>query len=139
MLLSINPVMFYYCWPSGEVLIYSFLAIGIVFWYNKWYKLAAVFVSLAGTLNVTIMSIGIIMIVEYMISLLKKKSEKIEWKEFIKNNFFRVIQYGSCYIIGLVPMAYFYYNTGYINLTSSYENIYNRNRENMAKSISLSV
>jgi len=120
-LLSINPVMFYYCWPSGEAVIYSFLAIGLIFWYNKWYKRAAVFVSLAGTLNTTIMSIGIIMIAEYVICLLQTKSKNITWGQFIKKNIRNVIEYGSCYIIGLIPMIYFYYNTGYINLTASYK------------------
>lgn len=117
--LSLNPVVFYYCWPSGEVLIYSLLGIGFIFWYNGCYKRAALFVSLAGTLNTTIMSIGIIMIIEYMIKLLKNKSKDITWIIFVKKNFFAVIKYGLCYVIGLCPMIYFYYNTGYINLTAS--------------------
>lgn len=120
-LLSINPIMFYYMWPSGEVLIYSFLAIALIAWYNQWYKRAAFFVSLAGTLNITIMSVGIIMIMEYGIRLIREKKEKESWGCFIKNRIGEVIRYGCCYICGLVPMAYFYYHTGFINLTASFD------------------
>lgn len=120
-LLSINPIMFYFSWTSGEALIYSFLAIGLVCWYNRWYKSAAVFVSLAGTLNPTIMSVGIIMIAEYIIKIICKKEKEEPWPSFVKKNILGVIKYGSCYIIGLIPMIYFYYNTGYINLTVVYD------------------
>lgn len=120
-LLSANPIMFYFCWASGETVIYSFLAIGLICWYNKWYKRAAVFISIAGGLNTTIMSIGIIMIAEYMIQLLQKKPKDVSWINFIKKNILDVIGYGMCYSFGLIPMIYFYYNTGYINLTASYE------------------
>lgn len=41
--------------------------------------------------------------------------------QFIKKNFFAVVKYGICYIPGLIPMIYFYYHTGHINLTASYE------------------
>lgn len=120
-LLSINPIVFYYSWPSGEVLIYTFMAIGLIFWYNKWYKRAAVFISLAGTLNPTIMSVGIIMICEYAFYLRSQQSNDLSWLSLIKRNVGDIVKYGSCYIIGLIPMIYFYYNTGFINLTASYD------------------
>lgn len=120
-LLSINPIMFYYTLPSGEALIYAFLAIGLIAWYNGWHKRAAVFVSLAGTLNITIMSIGIIMIIEYGIKLISGKKREESWRCFVKSRIGGVVQYGCCYIIGLIPMIYFYYHTGFINLTASYE------------------
>ena len=118
-LLSINPIVFYIGWASAEVLIYSMLIATFVFWYNHWYKRAALFVSIAGMLNPTIMSIGIIMIAEYLVTLIRKKSKEKAWLVYLKDVWPDVIAYGSCYIIGLVPMAYNYYNTGHINLTAS--------------------
>lgn len=121
-LLSANPIVFYLVWPSAEVFIYVMLGFAVVCWYNNWYKSAAVFVSVAGTLNPTIMSVGIIMIVDYLINIgkIRQKGESI-LKVYIKN-FKDILIYGSCYIIGLFPMVYNLYNTGHINLTASYSN-----------------
>ena len=119
LLLSVNPIVFYISWTSAEVFIYSMLVIGLTSWYNKWYKSAAVFISVAGMVNPTIMSIGIIMIIEYMIKLLKQKNKTEKWNKYIRRIFPQVVGYGCCYIIGVVPMVYNYYNIGYINLTAS--------------------
>lgn len=120
-LLSVNPIIFYIGWPSAEVLIYSALIAAFVSWYNRWYRRAAVFVSIAGILNPTIMSIGFFMIAEYFIVLIKNRNKEISWKNFFKNEWRGVVAYGCCYIVGLVPMAYNYYHTGHINLTASAE------------------
>ncbi len=119
LILSIHPVIFYFGWIGSEVFIYSCLIIAMVCWYNHWYKRSAAAVSVAGMLNPTIMSVGIIMIAEYLIKLLKSKHSNFLY--FIKENWKSVFSYGCCYIIGLIPMLYNYYNTGYINLTSSYD------------------
>lgn len=114
---SINPICFYISWISAEVFIYSMLLVGLVFWYNRSFKRAAFFVSIAGMLNPTIMSVGIIMIVDYFYCLVKKKSTN--WLTFFKDNIRDILLYGSCYIVGIIPMIYNYYNTGHINLTAS--------------------
>lgn len=126
-LLSINPIIFYLIWPSSEVFIYSMLVLGLMFWYNKAYKRAAFFVSVAGMLNPTIMSIGIIMIIEYMVRWTKTKEKTEKWSLFIKKSVPDIIKYGCCYIIGIVPMIYNYYHTGHINLTASFSNFTNGN------------
>jgi len=128
-LLSINPVIFYYAWPSAETLLYSLLGLAMVCWYNKWYKRAAIFVSIAGTMNPVIMSVGIVMIIGYLVRLLASKTKEVSWLQFIKKNILSVIAYGACYIIGLIPMGYFYYHTGHINLTASHAGFLN-GREN---------
>ncbi len=117
--LSINPIVFYISWVSAEVFIFSMLVIACVCWYNKWDRRAAVFVSIAGMLNPTIMSIGIIMIIDYAIRVLYRKEEKDTWVSYIKTQLPDAIKYGCCYIIGVVPMIYNYYNVGHINLTAS--------------------
>lgn len=118
-LLSVNPIVFYIGWASAEVFIYSALIVAFVSWYNRWYKRAALFVSVAGMLNPTIMSIGFVMIGEYLFGLVKNKSRETSWKNFFKDVWLKVFAYGCCYIIGLVPMAYNLYHTGHINLTAS--------------------
>lgn len=120
LLLTLNPIVFYISSVWGEVFIYSMLTIGLTCWYNKWYKRAAIFVSVAGMLNPTIMSIGIVMIIEYAYVLLKSKDKSEKLLVFIKGKIPEIIRYGCCYIIGIIPMIYNYYNTGHINLTASY-------------------
>jgi len=120
LLLSINPVIFYYRWVSAEAMIYAFLSIGLVFWHNKWYKRAAFFVSLAGTLNIVIMFVGIVMIIEYLVVLLCTKPSHKKFFQYIMEKVPEVIKYGACYVVGIIPPIYFYYHTGHINLTASH-------------------
>lgn len=120
--LSINPIIFYLGWTSAEPLIFSLLGIAILCWYNGWYKRAAFFLSIAGTLNPTIMVIGIIMIFEYLTKLFMGRDKNISFIQFIRSKLVNIISYGSCYIVGIIPLIYNYYNTGYINLTASYDN-----------------
>lgn len=121
-LLSVNPIVFYFAWPSAETFIYAMIGIAMVFWYNKCYHRAALFVSIAGMLNPTIMSIGIIMIIEYLSKIWKSRDKEEKILYFCIKNLRKVVGYGFCYIIGLIPMAYNYYNTGYINLTTAHTN-----------------
>ena len=117
--LTINPIIFYLNWISAEVFIFSLIGIAMVCWYNKWYKRAALMISLAGMLNPTILSIGIVMIIEYLTKVLKDRREHEEVKKFAIRSVKKIIVYGSCYIIALIPFVYNYYNTGHINLTAS--------------------
>ncbi|MFQ7839812.1 MAG: DUF7024 domain-containing protein [Enterocloster bolteae] len=120
--LTINPIVFYISWPSAEVLIFSLVALGMVFWYNGWYRRAAVAISVAGTLNVTILSVGFVMIAEYFYKKIFKKREKGEAiTHLFKRMVLRILSYGSCYIIGIVPLIYNYYYSHNINLTASYK------------------
>lgn len=116
LMLSIHPILFYIGWPSAEVLIYSLLVVGLTCWYNKWFRCAAIAISLAGALNVTIMSVGIVMIFVYLIRLIIDRNRAMGVMDFIKTNIIQVIKYGSCYILGLIPLAYNYIYTGHINI-----------------------
>ena len=136
LLLTLNPIVFYISWTSGEVFIYSMLVMGLTFWYNRWYKRAAFFVSVAGMLNPTIMAIGIVMILEYVIVLLRTKAKEEKWSLFIKKKIPEVIKYGCCYIISIIPMAYNYYNVGHINLTASLSGFTSGNESTFSRFVS---
>lgn len=117
--LTINPIVFYISWASAEVLIYALLIMCMVCWYNKWYKRAAIFVSIAGTLNPTIMSIGIVMIFDYFLYIIRKKSASQNMIEYLASAFLDIVKFGCCFSVALVPMVYNYYNIGHINLSST--------------------
>lgn len=120
-LLSINPIIFYIEWISAEVFIYSMIGIAMVFWYRHAYKRAALFISLAGMLNPTIMIVGILMIVDYFYEMLHT-DKSTRYAEIILQNAKDIILFGLCFSISLIPMVYNYVNTGHINLTAAYEN-----------------
>lgn len=121
LLLSLNPIFFYMTWISAEVFIYALLIIAMLWWCEKRYKRSAIAISLAATLNPTILFVGIIMIIDFIFNTLKKYNIKTMKDVFIsimkeKSN---IILYGSCYIISIIPFIYNYYETGYINLTAA--------------------
>ncbi|MBQ3034254.1 MAG: hypothetical protein IJD28_07720 [Deferribacterales bacterium] len=121
LLLSINPVVFYLTWISAEVFIYSMIGISLCFWYNRQYNRGALFISVAGMLNPTVMVVGLVMIVDFFIYKYTGCKDK-NIISFIKSQLKNIISFGSCFIISLIPMLYNLYYTGYINLTASYDN-----------------
>ena len=120
LMLSIHPIIFYIGWASAEVLIYSLLVLAMTCWYNKWFKRAALSISVAGMLNSTILSVGIIMIISYLVRLLKSRNTTTGILRFVQMNMFQIIEYGMCYTLGLIPFVYNYVNTGNFSLQIAY-------------------
>ena len=119
--LAIHPAVFYINYVGAEVCLYALLIMAAVCWYNGWHHRGAFFVALAGTMNATILSVGLVMIAEYLLRLCMEKEKAQAWPTFIRASFVRIVGYGCCYIIGILPMIYNYVLTGHINLTASYE------------------
>jgi len=119
LLLSVHPIIFYFSWISAEVFIYSLVVIGIVFWCNKCYKRSAISIAVAGMLNATVLSIGIIMIIEYLIVFAKTKDINIDIFKYVRKNFHKVLKYGACFLPALIPFAYNFLNTGHFHLSAS--------------------
>jgi hypothetical protein len=120
LMLSINPIIFYMTWISAEVFIYALMVMAILWWHEKKFMRSAVVLSLASTLNPVILVVGIFMIIEFLYTIIKKydaKTIKAILSAFIKE-WRSIMLYGSCYIIGLIPFFYNYYEIGHINLTA---------------------
>lgn len=120
-MLTINPIIFYYNWVSAESFIFALLGIVMVFWVNKEYKRAAIFISIVGSLNPSLLFVGIVMIIEYLARIFFECEEKNVYTRLkcFLGNWKRIVCYGSCYLIALIPFFYNYINTGHINLTAS--------------------
>ena len=131
--MSINTIVFYISWPSAEVFIFSMLLMAMTCWYNRWDTRSAIFVSIAGTLNPTIMAVGIVMIIDYMIRMVKGKEVTVPWKTYLKSIIPKIIKYGSCYVIGLIPMIYNYCNVGNINLSASVDGLTHGNESTVSR------
>ncbi len=120
LLVGINPALFYIVWQSAEVFIFSFVVISLVCWSNKNYKWAALFVSIAGTMNSTIMMLGVVMIVDFFMELLAKKQEKGKVFGYLLRQWKAIILFGCCFIPCLIPFIYNKLNYGVWNLQVSY-------------------
>lgn len=119
--LSIHPIVFYFTWISAEVFIYSFLTIGILLWQEKKYYLSAFCVAFISTMNPTILIVGIAVIISYFATLFAENPDqkpRSQLKYFWEQKQ-RILLFGACFLISLVPFLYNYYNTGHINLTAA--------------------
>ena len=74
--LGCSPIIAYLYWTSAEVLIFSFVTISVVNLINKNHKLAALYISLAGTLNLTVMVIGFAIIIDYFWIIIENTESK---------------------------------------------------------------
>lgn len=121
LMLSINPIIFYMTWISAEVFIYALMVIAILWWHERKFMRSAIILSLASTLNPVILAFGIFMIIDFLYVIIKRYNAntiKAILGSFIKE-WRSIALYGSCYIVGLIPFAYNYYEVGHINLTAS--------------------
>lgn len=116
--LGISPIWWYIRWPSAEVFIFSMVSIGLVFYANKNYHLAGLFISIAGTMNIAVMAIGLFMIVDYIkstYSMYAKKGQKnvfkIIWQQRISVGLLIL-----CYVPSLITPMFNLTNFGIINL-----------------------
>lgn len=114
--LCANPIIIYTAWISGEVFMFSFLVISLVLWDRKKFPMSALCLSIASTLNPTILMAGFILIIDFFHEYAK---------EFGFHNIFKhikkVILLAVSFIPGLLPFMWNYYNTGHINLTAAAE------------------
>lgn len=118
-LLTANPIAFYYSWPSAESFIFAMIGIALVFWHNKWWKRAAFFISIAGSLNPVVMVIGMGMIVDYIFNILHDAELGNTMQKRIIKSIPNTFLLGCCFFISIVPMIYNYYNVHAINLSAS--------------------
>jgi hypothetical protein len=87
LLLTCNPACAYLTWPLAEILIFSLVVVAAVCLANKRHHASAIFISIAGTLNPTIMAFGFFVIVDYIldIALVKDAATKNIILRCIKN------------------------------------------------------
>ena len=103
LLLVCNPILFYMSWVSAEVFIFSMIVISFVFFTNQDYKKAAIFISLAGSMNITAMFCGLAMILHYFITNYK---EQKSIKRLILVKWNDILLYACCFLPGLIPVFF---------------------------------
>jgi hypothetical protein len=122
----LNPTLIcYYFWPSAEIFLASLLVISIVFFYNKNYYRSAFFLSLAGTLNIIIMAIGMFMIIDYFMELFQNTCYQYEENNFLskfyyifKTNVRNIVLYALSFFPCLITTIIYIINFKAISMSS---------------------
>lgn len=119
-LLGFSPVWWYIRWPSAEVMIFALVVLALTFFAERNYFLSGLFVSIAGTLNIAVMALGLFMIIDFV-----KNTYMYHYKSGEKN-VFRVIllewkKIGLlilCYVPSLITPIFNLTKFGLLNLQS---------------------
>ena len=127
LLLMVNPAIFYIIWISAEVFIFSMVILIMVFWTNQEYCKTAIFISIASSLNPTVLFLAPIVTFDYGCHLIAGGNSKEPgvMSSQLKKNFKGILLYCICYLIAIIPLAYNFINTGHVNLTSGISSFYN--------------
>jgi hypothetical protein len=118
LLLVCSPTIFYFIWSSAEIFIFSLVVISLVYFCNGNHKLAGLFVSIAGTLNPTIMAYGAIIILDYFTKMYIESRTKGEKNIFniVRSNIKDIILLIICFIPSLTTFIFNYITFGIFNL-----------------------
>jgi hypothetical protein len=107
MALGINPIVYYVPWASAEVFIYAFIVGSLVFFFNKSYKISAVLLTVAGSMNITVMALGILMIVVFFIDMYAASGKQDNIFKIVYTERWRVLKYAASFCC-IIPS--FFYN-----------------------------
>jgi hypothetical protein len=113
LLLACSPTFVYNAWASAEVFICSLMIISLVFFINGNRYLAALFMSIASTMNITICGFALVIITDYFISIYKGEkasNEKVIWLNIIKRNWKRTIGLAICFFPVLITPLWSLYH-----------------------------
>ncbi len=119
LLLGCSPTVLYYFWPSAEICIFALLVISLVFFANHDHKLAALFVSIAGMMNVTIMAYGFMIIADYFMRVFSReqRAEKHDFLTIVRTSYKDVLLLALCFVPCLIPFIYNYLQFGVLTVS----------------------
>lgn len=122
MLLFFSPVLFYMTWISAEVMLFALVVTGLTFFANHEYKRAALFISIAGTLNITIMALCAVIVVAYVYAQIKSVI-RMHWQdrwEIVKRMVIEFLWMGLCCAPAMLTVLYNYMQFRTLSLQSTY-------------------
>lgn len=120
LLLTFAPLEQYCSYIGAEIMIFSFLAMALAFYYDRAYCRAGILVSIASFANPTVLLFGLVMIVNYIVCevvLYYKKRQELSAKQIVMFGFCKLAKLGICYLLVFIPFIFNYINLGVINPT----------------------
>lgn len=105
LLLVACPSFLYVQLISAEMMIFSFVGIGVLKFFERKYKTGAVFITLAGWANPTVMAIGIVFIFDYYANVLVNNKER-SLEDTVKGEILPSIKLGCCFLPSFLPFMF---------------------------------
>jgi len=105
LLLTCSPTFVYISWASAEMFLCSLMIVSLVFYANGNRHLAALFMAVASTLNITICGFGIVILADYFITVYKnEKRLNGKWNTLtaIKHNWKKTFTLAVCFLPVLI-------------------------------------
>lgn len=118
LLLMFNPIFFYLDWVHTEMFIYSFIVSGLVFFFNKQYRISILLLSISAMQNLAVLPFASIVGLNYIFDLysnFRKTQSNEKIAEFIKINWLKIISYGIYFLPAFIPMILTFYRFGTYN------------------------
>lgn len=106
LLLICSPSVVYCSWPSAEIFTLSFVVLSLTNFVNKNYNGAAFYVSIAGSMNTTVMILGVVIIVDYFVELLQGIDDLRGVGAKIKKSIKNILFFGVCFLPSLSTYVY---------------------------------
>lgn len=110
--LGVNPVIFYLMWSSAEVFMYTFVVLAMIFYFNKSYRRAAFFLTIAGSMNMVIMGFAPFLVLSYLIDLQKEHGVTRNILRTAANNISDVIKFSLSFSFLFLPFIHNYIASG---------------------------
>lgn len=101
-----SPTVIYCTWASAEIYIFGFVVLSLVNYLNDSYKRAAVYVSIAGAMNSTVMVLGLVYILDYLQQVFTGVRSFRGFYQTLKENFSRILLFGMCFLPSLTTWLY---------------------------------
>jgi len=105
--LSLSPIMYYLSFVGNEIFIYVFIIFTMIFYINKSYKLAAIFLTIASSMNLTVMGLAPFLCISYFINLNEIYGTGNNILKLIKNKIKDIFLFGLSFLF-IIPV--FIYN-----------------------------
>lgn len=104
-LIMVSPSFLYVQFISSEMMIFCFVGIGMIKFYEKKYKTAAIWITLAGLSNPTVMAIGIVIIFDYYANILKE-NKNMQIMQLVKAEVLSSVKLALCFLPSFVPFIF---------------------------------
>lgn len=121
LLTAFNPALFYLTWTHSEVYIFSFVTIGLVFFYNKSYELSILFLSIAAMQNLGVIPFAMMVGIDFIYSCIdsyKTENDDFRLDYFIKEYSGVIISRGIFYLPAFIPLILTYLKFGTFSLVA---------------------
>lgn len=114
-----SPTVIYCIWASAEIFIFGFLVLSLVNYLNDNYKRAAIYISVAGSMNSTVMVLGMVYILDYLWQVFSDVRSLSSFYTVLKKNLGKTMLFAICFVPSLTTYVYNMLHMGVLELQTT--------------------